>query len=206
MCFWGWLTSRVGENKGYPSGSFFWWGFGLAMIGLLVVLSKPDRHSYMDAVYSSPLLRNKDSASSVNGWRCPNCGRTNTGSICSCGTQRRNDGNNVWECPNCGKKNPSLYNTCDCGYEKGSAKTTVSGRQQWEEIMAAKKAEEEEAKKPKTVENVGSTAVEKGTVDQASNEQAKSKFDEVKAYKELLDSGIISQEEFDRKRKELLGL
>lgn len=32
------------------------------------------------------------------------------------------------------------------------------------------------------------------------------KFDEVKKFKELLDSGIISQEEFDAKKKQLLGL
>ena len=29
--------------------------------------------------------------------------------------------------------------------------------------------------------------------------------DELKNYKELLDSGIITQEEFDKKKKELLG-
>lgn len=32
------------------------------------------------------------------------------------------------------------------------------------------------------------------------------KFDEVKNYKDLLDQGIITQEEFDAKKKELLGL
>lgn len=31
------------------------------------------------------------------------------------------------------------------------------------------------------------------------------KFDEIRKYKELLDEGIISQEEFDKKKKELLG-
>ena len=34
----------------------------------------------------------------------------------------------------------------------------------------------------------------------------KSEADEVKKYKELLDSGIITQEEFDAKKKQLLGL
>jgi len=33
-----------------------------------------------------------------------------------------------------------------------------------------------------------------------------SNADELKKYKELLDSGIISQEEFDEKKKQLLGL
>ena len=30
--------------------------------------------------------------------------------------------------------------------------------------------------------------------------------DEIKKYKELLDGGIITQEEFDAKKKQLLGL
>lgn len=32
------------------------------------------------------------------------------------------------------------------------------------------------------------------------------KFEEVRRYKELLDDGIITEEEFDKKRRELLGL
>ena len=37
-------------------------------------------------------------------------------------------------------------------------------------------------------------------------QEAQSNADELKKYKELLDSGIISQEEFDAKKKQLLGL
>ena len=33
-----------------------------------------------------------------------------------------------------------------------------------------------------------------------------SNADELKKYKELLDSGVITQEEFDAKKKQLLGL
>lgn len=36
--------------------------------------------------------------------------------------------------------------------------------------------------------------------------QSHSEADEIKKYKDLLDSGIISQEEFDAKKKQLLGL
>ena len=39
-----------------------------------------------------------------------------------------------------------------------------------------------------------------------SNNSLTSKADELKQYKELLDSGIITQEEFDAKKKQLLGL
>ena len=34
----------------------------------------------------------------------------------------------------------------------------------------------------------------------------KSETDKIREYKKLLDDGIISQEEFDAKKKELLGL
>ena len=39
-----------------------------------------------------------------------------------------------------------------------------------------------------------------------NNSQANSNADEIKKYKELLDTGIITQEEFDAKKKQLLGL
>ena len=37
-------------------------------------------------------------------------------------------------------------------------------------------------------------------------EGSQSTADELKKFKELLDSGIITQEEFDAKKKQLLGL
>ena len=39
-----------------------------------------------------------------------------------------------------------------------------------------------------------------------NNIQEKSSADELKKFKDLLDSGIITQEEFDEKKKQLLGL
>lgn len=42
--------------------------------------------------------------------------------------------------------------------------------------------------------------------DENSNEITQSVVDELKKFKELLDSGIITQEEFDAKKKQLLGL
>ena len=36
--------------------------------------------------------------------------------------------------------------------------------------------------------------------------EAKDKFEDIKKYKELLDSGIITEEEFNKKKTELLGL
>ena len=44
------------------------------------------------------------------------------------------------------------------------------------------------------------------SVPQTSKSETSNSFDELKNLKELLDSGIISQEEFDAKKKQLLGL
>ena len=44
MCFFGWIASKVGENKGYRQNEFYWCGFFLGLIGVLIVLSKPDHH------------------------------------------------------------------------------------------------------------------------------------------------------------------
>ena len=40
----------------------------------------------------------------------------------------------------------------------------------------------------------------------ANNVQTQSSADELKKFKELLDMGVITQEEFDAKKKQLLGL
>ena len=40
----------------------------------------------------------------------------------------------------------------------------------------------------------------------ATTAEAKDKFEDIKKYKELLDSGIITEEEFNKKKTELLGL
>ena len=53
-----------------------------------------------------------------------------------------------------------------------------------------------EAIKEKTSNNQGATIIQ----------QAASPAEELKKFKELLDAGIITQEEFDAKKKQLLGL
>lgn len=48
--------------------------------------------------------------------------------------------------------------------------------------------------------------LERNTPQQASQENSKSPVEQVKELKELLDMEIITQEEFDLKKKELLGI
>ncbi|MGN0443304.1 MAG: SHOCT domain-containing protein [Acutalibacteraceae bacterium] len=46
----------------------------------------------------------------------------------------------------------------------------------------------------------------KAVINEMKNETPKNDIADLKQYKELLDSGVISQEEFDAKKKQLLGL
>ena len=56
------------------------------------------------------------------------------------------------------------------------------------------------------VGNTKKIVVEEAVQPEAPKETTKlDKFDELKKYKELLDAGVITQEEFDAKKKELLG-
>ena len=45
-----------------------------------------------------------------------------------------------------------------------------------------------------------------GMTQKFKQEIPQSNADELKKYKDLLDSGVLSQEEFDAKKKQLLGL
>ena len=56
-------------------------------------------------------------------------------------------------------------------------------------------------------EAINKLLIERQTKDKKVNtDSSSSNADELKKYKDLLDSGIITQEEFDAKKKELLGL
>ena len=56
-------------------------------------------------------------------------------------------------------------------------------------------------------ENIKSVIIEKKKSVQSKSEGLNiSNADELKKYKDLLDNGVISQEEFDAKKKQILGL
>ncbi len=89
--------------------------------------------------------------------------------------------NNGWECPKCKTVNRVYVSTCRCGFSKKDAEK-IQKNSETEDIMT----------------------------DVAGAEQNRSmnnifKYEELKKLKELLDLDIISQEEFDKKKKELFG-
>ena len=72
--------------------------------------------------------------------------------------------------------------------------TKTSANAKMEEVASYIKSRVEEYK---TAKNAPATTIIQNTFSVA---------DEIKKFKELLDSGIITQEEFDAKKKQLLGL
>lgn len=83
-----------------------------------------------------------------------------------------------WKCNRCGRINASYVTSCNCGMYIEQNKNWL--KKQEEERKA--RAEEHKAK------------------------ESKSQADEIAKFKELLDSGAITQEEYDAKKKQILGL
>lgn len=97
--------------------------------------------------------------------------------------QKRQPQPGEWECAYCGTVNAHFYTTCtSCGLSK----TEGIIKAQEEE---SKKAQEEDMKKAR-----------ERKAQELTSAQA------IKEFKDLLDTGIITQEEFEAKKKELLGL
>jgi hypothetical protein len=93
-----------------------------------------------------------------------------------------------WTC-SCGRTNAHYVSSCTCGLSKRQNTSPTT-----EKTSQAEKAQTQ--KQPtKTVEENVSTAKKESDI-----------ISDIKQYKELLDSGIITQEEFDAKKKQLLGL
>ncbi|MBP5415976.1 MAG: SHOCT domain-containing protein [Clostridiales bacterium] len=89
----------------------------------------------------------------------------------------REAGANEWRCT-CGKVNPNFTGTCSCGMRKS-------------QVVASRKA-------------AAAPIVETNRAKLAEQKELE-KIQLLKDYKELFDSGILSQEEFDEKKKKLLG-
>lgn len=163
---WGVVTYVINTNKGYEGG--FWWGFFLEIIGLIVVLCKPDNHSRVDLT-SSPLLLMSEGGVIVSS--------SEDQSILASGG---------WRCRKCGRVNASFIGTCGCGTTKG-----------------------DNGQSPK-ISNIanGNSAP---TTNNANNNAAKSEMTESEVadallkFKSLLDMGVLTEEEFNKKKDILLS-
>ncbi len=117
-------------------------------------------------------------------WQCPKCKKTNAYYVttCTCGTPKQTsvyaDRKDLekWICVNCGTENTIHKVICTCGMKKSENDAKTAAGEKW--------------LKPESLEQLNS--------DKADN------LDILKKYKELLDMGAITQEEYDIKKRELL--
>lgn len=83
-----------------------------------------------------------------------------------------------WKCNNCNRVNQSFMTTCQCGASKPNVILT--------KMPIQSKAESK--------------------IPQNTSKETSSAVDEILKLKQLLDAGVLTQEEFDAKKKQLLGL
>ena len=175
---WGFATKSIYNNKGYDGG--FWVGFFLGVIGLIIALTKPDISSYSqqkDDFFQRVQAVNEEKK------------KQETKPIGLYDTLAAPGSNAAWKCSKCGKTNPNYIGTCGCGMNRSAQEKMITGRQ--EETKAAAGAETERKINGDTATN---------TIDEREAIQI------IREYKGLLDCGAISQEEFDKRKSELLKL
>lgn len=209
---WGTVTKKIIYNKGYYE-NWFWWGFWFGIFAVIVACTKPQVNSYGPSDFNSRTsnfynhdgnqndrskknysINNYGSAPVGGEWQC-SCGRTNAAyvSTCVCG-KSKNTGVSViqnntssgsgWNCY-CGRTNASYVSTCSCGRNKSE----IDGP----------------AYKPKQVPMPAELNKPAGQKKEVLMDESAA-VEAIKSYKELLDSGIITQEEFDAKKKQLMGI
>ena len=195
----GLITQAINEKKGYDGG--FWWGFFLGVIGIIVVAMKEPYYnvSYVPhggGVYKAPnagrLPIDKDAPVPAGGWRCV-CGRAHHPyeSSCACGQNKRAvlDGTVTapvyaepmvpqdWVCT-CGRAHESYESSCVCGKTKHEVVTAHI-------VLPEPVVIQEPLQVP------------------ADEDE---RLQRLRKYKTLLDDGVITQEDYDAKKKQLLGL
>ena len=179
---WGAVSKAIIGGKGYDEatqGSYYWIGFFLGFIGLILALAKPQNTTPVNAVqgYNNTSLFSESPTNS------------------SSAKAKTED---TWKCYFCGRSNSMMSSGCICGKTK----------------VESKRKEREEKSRPLTNPNLppnpnrisGSPAPI--TVNKSANPSGNNALDNIeiiKKYKELLDIGAITQEDYDKKKSELLG-
>lgn len=191
-CILGAVTKSINESKGYDGG--FAWGFWLGAIGIIVVACRPactpvtPRTDFYNTTSGSNNSISRNGALPPNGWTCT-----------------------------CGKNHPAYETSCVCGKNKSMVMSErIAANRAYAEANAAQTsvAPQAPAVVPQPAVAPGAAAQPRPAVPAPTAVAEKSspsvteaeRLQYLKEYKNLLDSGVISQEEFDAKKKQLLGL
>lgn len=196
---WGLICRAVVKSKGYDDrdNHGFAWGFWLNIIGLIVCAAKPsvlDSNSYSNRISTNHGEGLKyQPVSNSTEWKCNKCGKVNDSrayECISCGNRRAKTNNYIstdsWVCI-CGARNSFMQIKCNkCGRSK----------------------EDYTSNKPKTVTIDPPAPKPKQAV--STPVKLESSFDQTKKditeLKSMFDEGLITEEEFTAKKKQILGI
>ena len=185
---WSFVCAKVVENKGYEAGNWYIWGFLFGIFAFLVAVTKqPYIAPVVEDTTLSKITRENEEIE----------------------IRKKVARGELWECPSCKKANSNYITTCSCGTPKPTAKPVErTNIERWQCVNCGKENTINFAickcgmKKSENDKRVASG--EKYMMSQETEQNETDKLDILKKYKELLDMGAISQEEFDIKKKELI--
>ena len=179
-CIWGAITNAIISGKGYDE-NWFWWGFFFGFFAVLVALIKPRYERPMYYGDATHLTYAADRYAEPN-------------SYARIGNVQHSIPANGWKCNKCGRGNASYVGTCGCGNTKTANSKPQANNNQ---TISIRKSTENNST---TSNSTSNTSVENKSI--ASISVA----DEIFKFKKLLDDGVITQEEFDKKKKQLLDM
>lgn len=188
---WGYVCAKVVENKGYEVGNWHIWGFVFGIFAFLVAATKPDISSkkYSDDDENSMLSRlvKEDETKRIK--------------------QEIANGK-MWECPSCKKANMNYITTCTCGVAKPMANITERvDLEKWQCVNCGTSNTINFAickcgmKKSENDKRIAAGDVWKNI---GQEKEERDSLEILKKYKELLDMDAITQEEYDKKKKEII--
>ncbi len=180
----GLICKAISNSRGMKGG--FWWGFFLNIIGIVVVAVRPNENpnNSKDIVEDDNYNREEDYNKKPVVLFCKNCNRVYL--------------SYKEKCDSCNM--PLLKTTFLCkewtGYLKKDQDRYVDGFSRGQYVVKRK-----DGSSDSVVSNVNKSQ-EINIPAQGMGEAEIIKY--IKDYKDLLDSGIISKDEFEKKKKQLL--
>ena len=174
----GVICKAIASSRGMEGG--FWWGFWLNIIGIIIVAVRPNdnkpAYANTTSTPSSPRDREREILAD-GGWKC-DCGMVNYKYVTSC---------------SCGR---SKWDVEQKRYrERQEAEKAAVERVEIKKAAAGKAAAE---KKPEEVNAIPSSTQTTNNLTEADIVKY------LKDYKELLDAEVLTHEEFERKKAQLL--
>ena len=205
------ICYAIMQNKGYeqPTGWFFA-GLFLSVIGIILVLVQPKATTSYQSINSSERITKS----------CPSCGAQNNLDADRCSRCGRNlhtatRGYDTWVCK-CGARNESSQKTCHrCGTENSAQQKKKVQATNWICICGTRNEMSSKicSSCGKEYEPAGKTtyynkeAKKTNTLAQQSASTTETTVTkQLQELKKLLDQGLITQEDFDAKKKQILNL